>query len=100
MAQKEDLDGQAPASRWLMSRDMGISLKLPEGEYLVTLVTDSNEIVVISIQAPKGSDYSAEAFAAPAEAPWLQKEVSDASFEIDTSLAAEGVQLQKDKVPV
>jgi len=100
MAQKEDLDGQAPASRWLMSRDMGISLKLPEGEYLVTLVTDSNEIVVISIQAPKGSDYSAEAFAAPAEARWLQKEVSDASFEIDTSLAAEGVQLQKDKVPV
>ena len=100
LAQKEDLDGQAPASRWCMARDIGITLKLSEGEYLVTLVTDSSETVVISMQAPKGSDYSAAAFAAPADAPWLQKTVSDASFEIDTSLAAEGVQLQKDKVPL
>ena len=101
LAQKDDLEGQAPASRWRMSRDMGISLKLPQGEYLVTLVTTSNEVVVLSMQAPKGSDYSAEAFAAPPEAPWLQKDVAaDASFEIDTSLPAEGVQRQEDKVPL
>ena len=98
LAKKEDVGGQAPACRWRMSRDMGLNINLEPGEYLVTLVTDADSPVVLSIQA--SGDFNAEAFGVPPEAEWLKKQVEgDATFEIDTSASAD-VKQQTNKAPL
>ncbi|CAK9064315.1 unnamed protein product [Durusdinium trenchii] len=99
LAQAEDLQGEAAACRWRMSRDMGLNTALPEGEYIITLVTDANGPVVLSLQA--SGDFTAEAFGVPSGAEWLTRQLAaDASFDIDISAAAEGLQQQKNKVPL
>lgn len=99
LAQAEDLQGEAAACRWRMSRDMGLNTALPEGEYIITPVTDANGPVVLSLQA--SGDFTAEAFGVPSGAEWLTRQLAaDASFDIDISAAAEGLQQQKNKVPL